>query len=74
MLHFQELSNGAEDLELKGSIFREVNSAVMLTAMRHGGYQTLWDMCYDLSDAVLLRNLMVLSQLHSIPIIPTRSE
>ncbi|KAJ1701556.1 hypothetical protein LUZ63_001335 [Rhynchospora breviuscula] len=55
---YQELSKDAEDLELRGSIFREVNSAVLLTAMRHGGYQTLWDLCYDLSDAVLLRNLM----------------
>ncbi|KAJ3669565.1 hypothetical protein LUZ60_011515 [Juncus effusus] len=55
---YQEAKEGGEDQELKESIMRDIYSSIMLTAMRHGAHQTLWDICYDLSDASLLRNLM----------------
>ncbi|XP_073005358.1 nuclear pore complex protein NUP133 isoform X1 [Typha latifolia] len=55
---YQESSKGVDDLELKESIFREITSPILLLAKRHEGYQTLWHICYDLSDTGLLRNLM----------------
>lgn len=55
---YQESREGDDNLDLKESIFREVTSPILATAKRHEGYQTLWQICYDISDTVLLRNLM----------------
>uniref|UniRef100_A0ACD5WY74 Uncharacterized protein n=1 Tax=Avena sativa TaxID=4498 RepID=A0ACD5WY74_AVESA len=55
---YQESREGNDNLDLKESIFREVTSSILATAKRHEGYQTLWQICYDISDTVLLRNLM----------------
>ena len=55
---YQESSEGNDNPDLKESIFREVTSPILATAKRHEGYQTLWQICYDISDTVLLRNLM----------------
>ncbi|CAL4929904.1 unnamed protein product [Urochloa decumbens] len=54
----QELRDGTDNLDLKESIFREVISPILATAKRHEGYQTLWQICSDLNDSVLLRSLM----------------
>lgn len=61
---YQESSEGNDNPDLKESIFREVTSPILATAKRHEGYQTLWQICYDISDTVLLRNLMVKSHDH----------
>ncbi|KAE8798149.1 Myb-like protein G [Hordeum vulgare] len=53
-----ESREGNDNPDLKESIFREVTSPILATAKRHEGYQTLWQICYDISDTVLLRNLM----------------
>lgn len=55
---YQESRQGNDNLDLKESIFRDVTSPILATAKRHEGYQTLWQICYDISDTVLLRNLM----------------
>ncbi|XP_062216331.1 nuclear pore complex protein NUP133-like [Phragmites australis] len=55
---YQESREGTSNLDLKESIFREVISPILATAKRHEGYQTLWQICYDLSDTGLLRSLM----------------
>ncbi|XP_062210429.1 nuclear pore complex protein NUP133-like isoform X2 [Phragmites australis] len=55
---YQESREGTDNLDLKESIFREVTSPILATAKRHEGYQTLWQICYDLSDTGLLRSLM----------------
>ncbi|KAL5210845.1 hypothetical protein ABZP36_006468 [Zizania latifolia] len=55
---YQESREVTENLDLKESIFREVTSPILATAKRHEGYQTLWQICYDLSDTSLLCSLM----------------
>lgn len=55
---YQESRDGMENLDLKESIFREAISPILATAKRHEGYQTLWQICYDLDDSALLRSLM----------------
>ncbi|XP_015691167.1 nuclear pore complex protein NUP133 isoform X2 [Oryza brachyantha] len=55
---YQESTEVTDNLDLKESIFREVTSPILATAKRHEGYQTLWQICYDLSDTGLLRSLM----------------
>lgn len=55
----QEAHIGIDDLDRKEAIFREVTEPLLLIAKRHEGYQTLWQLCYDLSDTRLLRSLMV---------------
>nr|ACR34617.1 unknown [Zea mays] len=55
---YQESRNGADKPDLKESILREVISPILATAKRHEGYQTLWQICYDLDDSGLLRSLM----------------
>ncbi|CAM0872089.1 unnamed protein product [Alopecurus aequalis] len=61
---YQESREGNDNLDLKESIFRKVTAPILATAKRHEGYQTLWQICYDISDTVLLRNLMVKSHEH----------
>lgn len=58
----QEAHIGVDDLDRKEAIFREVTEPLLLIAKRHEGYQTLWQLCYDLSDTRLLRSLMVWTQ------------
>ncbi|KAL6645580.1 hypothetical protein ACP70R_017188 [Stipagrostis hirtigluma subsp. patula] len=55
---YQESKEGADNLDLKESIFRELTSPILATAKRHEGYRTLWQICYDLGDTGLLRSLM----------------
>lgn len=55
---YQDSYKDVDDPELKDTIFRELVSPILSIAKRHEGYQTLWDICYDLSDTVLLRSLM----------------
>ncbi|XP_066396963.1 nuclear pore complex protein NUP133-like isoform X2 [Miscanthus floridulus] len=55
---YQESKDGTDNPDLKESIFRKVISPILATAKRHEGYQTLWQICYDLDDSGLLRSLM----------------
>ncbi|CAL9765254.1 unnamed protein product [Musa acuminata subsp. burmannicoides] len=57
-LKYQESHLSEEDLERREAIFRELTEPLLLIARRHDGYQTLWQLCYDLSDTGLLRTLM----------------
>lgn len=55
---YQDSCKGTDDPTLKEVIFQEVTSSILAIAKRHEGYQTLWQICYDLSDTGLLRSLM----------------
>ncbi|XP_059662894.1 nuclear pore complex protein NUP133 [Cornus florida] len=52
----QDLNEGTE--EQVEVILRQLSSNLLSIAKRHEGYQTLWNICCDLNDAELLRNLM----------------
>ena len=56
-LSLQDTREGAE--EQSDGILRELSSNLLSIAKRHEGYQTLWNICCDLNDSELLRNLMV---------------
>ncbi|KAK9284642.1 hypothetical protein L1049_023818 [Liquidambar formosana] len=53
---YQDLKEGNE--EQNEEILRKLSSGLLSIAKRHEGYQTLWNICCDLNDTVLLRNLM----------------
>ncbi|XP_057508385.1 nuclear pore complex protein NUP133 [Actinidia eriantha] len=53
---FKDTSEGTE--EQSDGILRELSSNLLSIAKRHEGYQTLWNICCDLNDSELLRNLM----------------
>ncbi|XWS47320.1 hypothetical protein CRYUN_Cryun14cG0142500 [Craigia yunnanensis] len=53
---YQDITDGTE--ENKEEILRKLSSSLLSTAKRHEGYQTLWNICCDLNDSGLLRNLM----------------
>lgn len=56
-LSLQDLGEGNEEqCEL---ILRELSSHLLSIAKRHEGYQTMWNICLDLKDTEVLRNLMV---------------
>lgn len=55
---YQDTCKGIDNPKLKEDIFRKVASPLLSIAKRHEGYQTLWQICYDLGDTTLLRNLM----------------
>lgn len=55
---YQDSCNGVENPDLKRTILTEVSSSLALIAKRHEGYQTLWQICYDLNDSALLKSLM----------------
>ncbi|CAA6667343.1 unnamed protein product [Spirodela intermedia] len=55
---FQEICRGTQDPDLKRSIFKEASGHLLTIAKQHEGYQTLWDICFDLNSTELLRNLM----------------
>lgn len=52
----QDITDGTE--ENKEEILRKLSSSLLSLAKRHEGYQTMWDICCDLNDSGLLRNLM----------------
>ncbi|XP_068669283.1 nuclear pore complex protein NUP133 [Aristolochia californica] len=55
----QDFDKSTEDaVELKAKCLRELSESLLSIARRHEGYQTLWNICYDLNDAGLLRTLM----------------
>ncbi|KAK9691265.1 hypothetical protein RND81_09G185600 [Saponaria officinalis] len=47
-----------ENGELGEGILRELSSNILSVARRHEAYQTLWNICCDLNDSVLLKELM----------------
>ncbi|CAK9180411.1 unnamed protein product [Ilex paraguariensis] len=53
---YQDLSGGTD--EQNEEIVKELSSSILSIAKRHEGYQTLWNICSDLNDFELLRNLM----------------
>ncbi|KAL6975608.1 hypothetical protein U1Q18_024400 [Sarracenia purpurea var. burkii] len=53
---YQNSSEGTE--EQSEAILRDLSSHLLSIAKRHEGYQTLWNLCCDLNDSELLRNLM----------------
>ncbi|XP_050205728.1 nuclear pore complex protein NUP133 isoform X2 [Mercurialis annua] len=44
--------------EQNDEILRKLSSSLLSTAKRHEGYKTMWSICCDLNDAMLLKNLM----------------
>ncbi|KAA8524826.1 hypothetical protein F0562_011249 [Nyssa sinensis] len=53
---YQDSSEGTEEqIEV---ILRKLSSNLLSIANRHEGYRTLWNICCDLNDSELLRNLM----------------
>ncbi|XP_047340645.1 nuclear pore complex protein NUP133 isoform X2 [Impatiens glandulifera] len=52
----QEPSEATENQDV--TVFRKLSSDLLSIAKRHEGYKTLWNMCCDLDDTELLRNLM----------------
>ncbi|KAI3915465.1 hypothetical protein MKW92_023547 [Papaver armeniacum] len=53
---YQDFSEGVEEpMEL---ILRELSSPLLSIARRHESYISLWNICCDLNDTVLLRSLM----------------
>uniref|UniRef100_A0A7N0ZWG3 Nucleoporin Nup133/Nup155-like N-terminal domain-containing protein n=1 Tax=Kalanchoe fedtschenkoi TaxID=63787 RepID=A0A7N0ZWG3_KALFE len=54
---FHQESNQVSD-DAKYELLRKLSSGLLSIAKRHEGYLTLWNICYDLNDPELLRNLM----------------
>ncbi|XP_012081441.1 nuclear pore complex protein NUP133 isoform X2 [Jatropha curcas] len=44
--------------EPNNEILRKLSSRLLSIAKRHEGYNTMWSICCDLNDSILLRNLM----------------
>ncbi|PKA57063.1 Eukaryotic translation initiation factor 3 subunit C [Apostasia shenzhenica] len=55
---YQAKYEDLEDVQNKEAIFRETSLPLLSMAKRHEGYKTLWQICYQLNDSRLLRNLM----------------
>ncbi|GKV18340.1 hypothetical protein SLEP1_g28739 [Rubroshorea leprosula] len=53
---YKDINVGSE--EQKEENLRKLSSNLLSIAKRHEGYQTIWDICCDLNDSVLLRDLM----------------
>ncbi|OMP04869.1 hypothetical protein COLO4_09229 [Corchorus olitorius] len=53
---YQDLTDSTE--ESKEGILIKLSSSLLSTAKRHEAYQTMWNICCDLDDSGLLRNLM----------------
>lgn len=64
LTYFQGLNIGTN--EQNGEVLRKLSSTLLSIAKKHEGYNTMWSICCDLNDAVLLRNLMVLYFLYII--------
>lgn len=57
LLCFQDIS---EVLEAKNEeTLTKLSSTLLSIAKRHESYKTMWDICCDLNNTELLRNLMV---------------
>lgn len=54
--YLQELNQVSEDA--KEELLRRLSSGLLSIAKRHEGYLTLWNICNDLNDPQLLRDLM----------------
>ncbi|KZV40723.1 hypothetical protein F511_22924 [Dorcoceras hygrometricum] len=52
------IQNSTEQNKEQKVILTEVSSRLLSVAKRHGGYQTMWDICSNLNDSELLRTLM----------------
>lgn len=53
---YQDLHKATE--EQRDVIFKEVSAHLMYIAKRNQGYQTMWNICCDVNDSELLKNLM----------------
>ncbi|XP_078442225.1 nucleoporin, Nup133/Nup155-like protein isoform X2 [Wolffia australiana] len=51
-------ASGIQDPDLRRSLLEEASLHLLSIAKRHAGYQTLWDICFDLDNTDLLRKLM----------------
>lgn len=40
-------------------VYQELSTRLLSIAKQHEGYSTLWNICCDLNDTVLLKTLMV---------------
>lgn len=57
LVSLQDLNEGIE--EPREVLLKKLSVSLLSIAKRHEGYLTLWNICCDLNDAVLLRNIMV---------------
>ncbi|XP_021301062.1 nuclear pore complex protein NUP133 isoform X3 [Herrania umbratica] len=53
---YQDITESIE--ENNQEILRKLSSSLLSTAKQHEAYQTMWNICCDLNDSGLLRNLM----------------
>ncbi|KAB2075223.1 hypothetical protein ES319_A07G207300v1 [Gossypium barbadense] len=53
---YQDLTDNTG--ENKEEILKNLSSSLLSIAKRHEGYQTMWNICCDLNDSGLLKNLM----------------
>ncbi|KAE8690154.1 NUP133 protein [Hibiscus syriacus] len=53
---YQDLADNPE--ESQEEILKKLSSSLLSIAKRHEGYQTMWNICCDLNDSGLLKNLM----------------
>ncbi|KAH1129212.1 hypothetical protein J1N35_000590 [Gossypium stocksii] len=53
---YQDLTDNTG--ENKEEILKNLSSGLLSIAKRHEGYQTMWNICCDLNDSGLLKNLM----------------
>ncbi|GAV78363.1 Nucleoporin_C domain-containing protein/Nucleoporin_N domain-containing protein [Cephalotus follicularis] len=52
----QDMNEGIQ--EQNEEMLRKLSSSLLSIAKRHEGYKTMWEICCDLNDSVLLRKLM----------------
>lgn len=50
--------DSGDEKEQKDMILRELSSNLLSVARRHEAYRTLWNICCDLNDSALLKDLM----------------
>ncbi|CAL5393910.1 unnamed protein product [Camellia sinensis] len=63
-LGWADSSEGIE--EQSEADLRKLSLHLLSIAKRHEGYQTMWNICCDLNDSELLRNLMASENLHAL--------
>ncbi|KAH7576632.1 hypothetical protein JRO89_XS01G0121100 [Xanthoceras sorbifolium] len=56
LAHQQDISEAVESKNEE--ILRKLSSSLLSIAKRHEGYRIMWEICCDLDDSELLRNLM----------------
>ncbi|CAL5391045.1 unnamed protein product [Camellia sinensis] len=58
-IFLSEMSDSSEGIEEQSEAnLRKLSLHLLSIAKRHEGYQTMWNICFDLNDSELLRNLM----------------